>query len=188
MVAGALRGRPGLRAGVLLPQRAELRESGLLPGPCQGRAAGRDPGGVPRPSSTPSGCRRPLLLLAEPVAEQALLAEALTVRAGRKVELARAAARRAAPAGRDRADQCPPGAGAPARRHGEPGGAARAAGRTVRAAGRAGPDRGLRQQPHPGQQRDRRLHRRRPRGLRQDAATAPSTSRAATSPRATTTP
>ena len=131
-------------------------------------ALGEIAGGVPRPSSTPSGSPPRLVLLAEPVPEQALLAEALSVRAGRKVELLVPQAGRAAPAGRERADQCPPGAGAPAGRHGQPGGAAGAAGRTVRAAGRAGADRGLRQQPHPGQQRDRCVHRRRPRRFRQE--------------------
>ena len=32
---GAPRGRAGLRAGVLLPQRPQLRQPGLLPGPCR---------------------------------------------------------------------------------------------------------------------------------------------------------
>ena len=43
------RGRAGLRPGVLLPRRPQLREPRLLPGAHQGRDVRRDPGGVPGP-------------------------------------------------------------------------------------------------------------------------------------------
>ena len=159
-------GRAGLRPGVLLPGRPQLREPRLLPGAHQGRDVRRDPRGVPgavlrRAGAGAAGA-------AGRAGARAGAAGRGAGRAGRAQGRAPgAASRRPSPAGRDRAHQRPPGAGAAARGHREPGGAARAAGRPVRPAGDAGPGRGLRQQPHPGQQRDRRLHRRRAGGLRQ---------------------
>ena len=127
VVASALRGRSGLRPGVLLPQRAELRESGLLP--CHTKDA--QPGEILAAFLAQFYAERPpapLLLLAEPVAEQALLVEALTVSAGRRVRLL-------VPQRGDRRQlvetaltNARAGAGTAARRHREPGGAARAAG------------------------------------------------------------
>ena len=76
-----------------------------------------------------------------------------------------AAARREEGAGGARAGQCARGAGPQARRHLVAAEAAEGAGRHVRAAARAAPDRGLRQQPHPGLERGRRHDRRRPGGL-----------------------
>ena len=71
----------------------------------------------------------PLVLLAEPVPEQALLAEALAVRAGRKVELLVPQRGERRQLVEIAIDQRPPGAGAAAGRHGQPGSPARAAGR-----------------------------------------------------------
>ena len=76
--------------------------------------------------------------------------QALTTKSGRKVEIAQPQARREEGAGRSRARQCARGAGPQARRHRVAAQAARRAGRMLRARARAAPDRGLRQQPHPG--------------------------------------
>ena len=58
VIAACTRGRPGLRAGVLLPRRPQLRQPGLLPGARQGRGAGRRSWRPSSPSSTTTSRRR----------------------------------------------------------------------------------------------------------------------------------
>ena len=156
------------------------------PGAREGCGAGRDRRGVPRPVLRRTSPAR-LVLLAEPAGAGP---------AGRGVErarrpqggAARAEAGREAPAGRARAGQRRAGAGATPAESGQPGAPARAGvAERFGLAARPAADRGLRQQPHPGQQRGRRDDRRRPGRLRRRAATASSTSRPASSRRATTT-
>ena len=115
-------------------QRAQLRQPGLLPGPCRAR---------PRPAEILEAFvaqfyaeRAPprLVLLAELRAAAGASGRGAGVKAGRKVRARGAPAGRQAPAGRDRAGQCPPGAGPAAGGDLEPGAAAGAAGRRARPA------------------------------------------------------
>ena len=108
------------------------------------------------------------ILLDRDLPEAALIAEALCERAGHKVEISepqRGARRKLIDQARRNAEE------ALERRMAEtdhPGQAAARAGRGVRAARAAQADRGLRQQPHHGHQRDRGDDRRRARGLPQE--------------------
>ena len=107
--------RPDLRAGVLRPRRPQQRQPRLLPDPRQGRGGAEVLAAFiaqfyddkPPP---------PLLLLNHALPEQALIAEALTLKAGRKVEHRGAAARRKARRGAARRNQRARGAGAQAGR------------------------------------------------------------------------
>ena len=89
-----------------------------------------------------------LVLVSHDFEERALLAAALTTKSGRKVEVARAATRRAQGIGAACDGQCARGAGAQARRYLVAAEAFEGADRDLRAAARAAPHRGLRQQPH----------------------------------------
>ena len=104
--AGAGR-RAGLRAGVLLSGRPQLRQSRLLSEPRARRRGRRSCWRRSSGSSTTSAAPPRLILLSHAPASQELLAEALAVRAGRKVRAAAAAARREAPAGRAGASATP---------------------------------------------------------------------------------
>ena len=97
-----------------------------------------------------------LVLASHDFEERALLAAALSTKSGRKVEVARAATRRAQGAGAACAGQCARGAGAQARRHVVAAETAEGADRDLRAAARAAPHRGLRQQPYRRHQCGRR--------------------------------
>ena len=117
-----------------------------------------------------------LILVSHEPAEQELIAEALSLRAGRKVELVEPKrGDKSAPA-RPCAGQREGGAGPPAGGKRLAGPAAGGRRRGLRAGRHAGADRGLRQQPHPGHQRDRRHDRRRPGRADEEPATASSTS------------
>ena len=151
-----------LRRGVLLPHRAELGQPRLFP---QGRPrARRRPRCSARSSrsSTTTSRRRGCILVSHEFEERELLAEALTAKSGRKVEVARAAARREA---RNWSTHALANAReALARKLADTSSQQKlldGAGRDVRAAARAAPHRGLRQQPHQGTQRGRRHDRRR---------------------------
>ena len=102
-----------------------------------------------------------LILLSHETEDCALLAEALSIKSGRKVEISSAAAGREARAGRACAGQCPRGSGTQARRSGLAAAAALGARNELRPRRAAAAHRGLRQQPHPGHQRGRRDDRRR---------------------------
>ncbi len=127
------------------------------------------------------------VFISHEIEERALLAEALEHQERPQGRGQRAAARREEGSGRSRARQCARGAGAQARRDLL---AAQAAGaRWPRPSGlpqAAAAHRGLRQQPHPGQQRGRRHDRRRAGGLPARISTASSTSARPTSRPATT--
>ena len=89
-----------------------------------------------------------LVLVSHDFEERALLAAALTHQERAQGRGRRAAARRAQGTGAARAGQCARGAGAQARRYLVAAEAAEGADRDLRAAARAAPHRGLRQQPH----------------------------------------
>ncbi len=122
-------GRPGLRPGVLLPRRPELGQPRLLP-PRGSRATtiaeimaaflGQFYEDKPIPR---------LILVSYEPAEAELLREAFTLKAGRKVEIARPSAGRKARSGGPRPDQRPRGAGP---QDGRELGPVQAAGRGVR--------------------------------------------------------
>ena len=99
----------------------------------------------------------------------------LSLRAGHKIGVMHAGARREARAGRACADQCARGAGAPAGRVLLASRDPRAARRAVRSRRGAGAHRGLRQQPHLRHQSGRRHDRRRARKASSKGNTASST-------------
>jgi excinuclease ABC subunit C len=107
-----------------------------------------------------------LILLSHQIEEPELLAEALSIKAGFKVEVT--TPRREKGTGRACADQCARGVGAQARRHRDPGAAIGATGDDARPATGAQAHRGLRQQSHPGHKRGRRNDRGRPGRLHQE--------------------
>ncbi len=109
-----------------------------------------------------------LILLSHETEDCALLAEALSIKSGRKVEIISAAAGREARAGRACAGQCPRGSGTQARRSGLAAAAALGARNELRPRRAAAAHRGLRQQPHPGHQRGRCDDRRRAGGAAQE--------------------
>ena len=127
-----------------------------------------------------------LILLSHDIRSAQLLAEALSVKSGRKVEVSVPQRGEKKELVGARAGQCARGAGAQARRHLVAAEAAQGAGRDVRLAARAAPHRGLRQQPHPGLERGRRHDRRRARRASRRTSTASSTSARPSSRRATT--
>ena len=101
-----VRGAPGrrlhLRRGVLLPHRTELGQPRLFP---QGRPLARAPARCwarSWPSSTTTSRRRAASSSRTTIPDRALLAEALTIKSGRKVEVDGAAARREEGSGRPR--------------------------------------------------------------------------------------
>ena len=107
---------PDLRAGVLRPRRAQQRQPRVLPDARQG---GRRPARCwppSSPSSTTTSRRRPACWLNHTLPEQDLVAEALSLKADRKVEILRAAARREARGGAARRDQRARGVGTQAGR------------------------------------------------------------------------
>ena len=128
-----------------------------------------------------------LILLSDPPASQELLSRGAVAARRAQGRAGLPAARRAAPADRAGGEQRAPGARPQARREQRPGEAAAAPRRAARPAGAAGAGRGLRQQPHHGHRRARRLHRRRPGGAEQGRPIGSSRSGARTSRRATTT-
>ena len=141
--------RPGLRPGVLLSRRPQLRQSRLLSEPCPGRRPGRAARSVPRPvlrraDRAAAGAGEPHAGLAGPARRGAVAARAAQ---GRAVA---AAARRAPPADRPGRDQRPPCARPPARREQLAGQAAAPPRRAPGPARAARADRDLRQQPHHG--------------------------------------
>ena len=156
-----------LRAGVLLPHRPELGQPRLFP---EGRplaAGGRGAELLPRailrrqavPALRPALGRSP---------ERELLAEALSTKSGHSVEVA-------APQRGEKKDlidhalaNAREALGAQARGNLLAADTAEGAGRDLRPAARAAPDRGLRQQPYPGLERGRRHDRRRPGRLREE--------------------
>ena len=97
-----------------------------------------------------------LILLSHEIEECELLADALSIKAGFKVEVVDAAARREEGADRARADQCARGAGPQAGRYRDADAGCCRAGHHARPAACAEAHRGLRQQPHPGHQCGRR--------------------------------
>jgi excinuclease ABC subunit C len=156
--------RPDLRAGVLRPRRPQQRQPRVLPDPHARRGSAEVLSAFiaqfyddkPPP---------PLVLINHELPEQALVAEALTLKAGRKVEIVwcRSAAKstpwsstpKSTRARRWNASWPSP----PARR------SCWKVSRAVRPGCAAGTDRGLRQQPHHGHQRLRRDDRAGPEGF-----------------------
>ena len=97
-----------------------------------------------------------LIMISHEIADRELLAEALCTKVGHRIRNHGAAPRREKRSDRACAGQCPRSARPQARRDDVPGKAFASACRDLRAAARAAPDRGFRQQPHPGLQRRRR--------------------------------
>ena len=109
-----------------------------------------------------------LILLSHEIEEAELLATALTTKAGFKVEVSVPRRGEKKDLVESCACQCPRSAGPQARRQCLAAPPARGPERRARFAARAAPDRGLRQQPHPGHQRGGRDGRRRRRRLHQE--------------------
>ena len=170
-------GGPDLHPGVLLPRRPELGQPRLFPARRQERSPWRRCWKPSSPSSTTTSRCRSSSCCRTTLPTRALLAEALSLRAGHKIEVdapqrgekrelvehALINAREALgpPAGRDLLAGGDPRRGSPSAsvstRH-------------------AAPHRGVRQQPHLGHQRGRRHDRRRARRASSKASTASSTS------------
>ena len=178
-------GRLQRHRGVLLPHRAELGQPRLFPqgrpDARAGRGAGRVPGAVLRRQAVSR--RHPAVARHSGARTAGRGAEHQDRPQGRGLG---AAARREEGTGGARAGQRARGAGPQARRHLVAAEAAQGAGRDVRAAARAAPHRGLRQQPHPGLERGRRHDRRRARRASRRTSIASSTSAPPNSRRATT--
>ena len=88
--------RPDLRAGVLRPRRPQQRQPRLLPDATPATRKRPRCSAPSSPSSTTTSRRRRCVLVNHALPEQELVAEALSLKAGRKVEIAGAAARREA--------------------------------------------------------------------------------------------
>ena len=144
-----------LRPGVLLPRRLQLRQPRLLSGQRRRRGRRRRCWRPSSASSTTAASRRRCILLSHALPNQALVAEALSVRAGRRVEVvdarsaapsttwsANAARQRPRgarpPAGRERLAAPAAGGAGPAARSG---GAFRSASRSTTTATSAAPTR-----------------------------------------------
>ena len=183
----ARRGRPGLRAGVLLPRRPELGQPRLLPARRQAPTSdaeimdaflGQFYDDKPIPQADPGQHRAGRAR----AAGRGLLPQGRPQGGDR-----RPAARREAPAGRPRPDQRPRGAGPQDGRELGPDEAAGRGLRGLRPGGAAGADRGLRQLPHHGHQRRRRHDRRRARRLPEEPVPQVQHQERPSSPPATTT-